>query len=249
MNDVAVLMYHEVKDRGKYGIDAGDFESQISLIRSLGAATIVPEDIGTPRVPSEKAVMITFDDGYASDCTAALPVLLKHGLKGVSFVTTGFVGRPGYLDWPQVRALKNAGFSVQSHTHSHPLLNLLADEAVREELRVSKLLLEDRLGAEVSSLALPGGGIAPRVVRMAKEEGYRFIFSSIPGINRLLPVLPEVWRRMRVSYRTPHAVFEKIVRFDPATYGKALMMYKVKDVCKRFIGHERYRRFWRKYYS
>jgi Predicted xylanase/chitin deacetylase len=174
MNDVAVLMYHEVKERERYGMDTGDFEAQIRLVRSLGAATIVPEDIGTPRVSAEKAVMITFDDGYASDCTAALPVLLKHGMKGVSFVTTGFVGRPGYLDWPQVRALKAAGFSVQSHTHSHPLLNLLGDEAVREELRVSKLLLEDRLGGRgLLARASRRGDSAPG---RANSEGGRLSF-------------------------------------------------------------------------
>lgn len=247
--EIAVLMYHEVREREKYGMDPGSFEAQVRRIRGFAAPAVTPEELEAGGGVAGKAVMITFDDGYATDYTAALPVLLKYGLTGVSFVTTGYVGRQGYLDWDQVRRLKAAGFSVQSHTHSHPLLNLLGDRAVREELRVSRRLLEDRLGAAVSSLALPGGGIDPRIVRIAREEGYRFVFSSIPGINRVSSAFPDVWCRMRVSHRTPADVFEKIVRFDPGTYGRARLMYRLKAVCKRVVGHERYQRLWRRYYS
>jgi peptidoglycan/xylan/chitin deacetylase (PgdA/CDA1 family) len=38
-----------------------------------------------------RALVITFDDGYADNCDIALPILRRHGLHATFFVATGFV--------------------------------------------------------------------------------------------------------------------------------------------------------------
>jgi peptidoglycan/xylan/chitin deacetylase (PgdA/CDA1 family) len=42
------------------------------------------------RLP-RRALVITFDDGYADNATIALPILQRHGLKATFFVATGFL--------------------------------------------------------------------------------------------------------------------------------------------------------------
>ena len=42
------------------------------------------------RLPA-RALVITFDDGYADNATVALPILQRHGLQATFFVATGFL--------------------------------------------------------------------------------------------------------------------------------------------------------------
>jgi len=54
---------------------------------------------GTGHLPSH-AALITFDDGYSDNYTNAYPVLKKHGVPALIFITTDFVGlsRPSFWD-------------------------------------------------------------------------------------------------------------------------------------------------------
>ncbi|HFE51806.1 MAG TPA: polysaccharide deacetylase family protein, partial [Bacteroidetes bacterium] len=60
-----------------------------------------------------------------------------------------------------------------SHGASHRYLGFLPDAELRNELRRSKALLEDRLGVEVTALAPPYGRASARVLQEAANAGYR----------------------------------------------------------------------------
>jgi peptidoglycan/xylan/chitin deacetylase (PgdA/CDA1 family) len=66
------------------------------ILRWLAAwFNILPLDDAARRLVAgslpERAAAITFDDGYADNCTVALPLLRRHGLPATFFIATGFL--------------------------------------------------------------------------------------------------------------------------------------------------------------
>jgi peptidoglycan/xylan/chitin deacetylase (PgdA/CDA1 family) len=100
------------------------------------------------------------------------------------FVTTDWIGTPGFMSWDQLRQLSDWGMSVQSHTVSHPFLSELERDRLREELTLSKLVLDRELGQETTQIALPGGNGPKRSLRsLLGEAGYRVVAGSRWGRN------------------------------------------------------------------
>lgn len=97
-----------------------------------------------------------------------------------------FRGVDGPMDWPEVRALAEAGIEIGSHSVSHPILAQIGDDAQLErELVDSKAAIEARIGRPVVSLAYPVGGpgaYSERVVGVARRAGYRFGFTYESGV-------------------------------------------------------------------
>lgn len=97
---IVILLYHLVTpDRGKgYLADPLDprlFESQIEnlsrkyeLISLDSLAGLLRERKGLP----EKAVVITFDDGYRDNYLHAFPILKKYHVPATMFIATGHIG-------------------------------------------------------------------------------------------------------------------------------------------------------------
>ena len=109
-----------------------------------------------------KAVVITFDDGYADFYRYAFPILSEYGFSATVFVITGLM-KPQRMSFKgtecltlsEVRELHSQGISIGSHTVSHRDLRLLKQDEVENELSGSKKSLEDALGAPVKSFAYP----------------------------------------------------------------------------------------------
>jgi peptidoglycan/xylan/chitin deacetylase (PgdA/CDA1 family) len=90
------------------------------------------------------------------------------------------------LTWDHVRALRQAGMDVQSHTRTHRVLQTLDDDALLDELAGSRADLERELGEPARALAYPvGTPIAERSpIRAALEKaGYELGFSNGTGSN------------------------------------------------------------------
>lgn len=88
-----------------------------------------------PTVPGSAVarVSLTFDDGFLSQYTAALPILDKAGMKGTFFIVTNYLGRPVYMTQDQVKKLQADGQEIGSHTRNHKHLpTLSADEQDKE---------------------------------------------------------------------------------------------------------------------
>lgn len=186
-----VLLYHGVTRAGeeapcaprerKYWLEAHRLRTQLRLLR-LTAHRFAPltETWGASRLAARghRPIVLTFDDGRASDYEAAFPVLVETGARAEFFVNTATVGTPGFLSWAQIAEMQQAGMAFQSHAHEHVDLRQLGPQALAEQLGGSRRRLEDRLGAAVEFLAAPYGRTSPRVIAAALKQGYRAVCTS-----------------------------------------------------------------------
>jgi peptidoglycan/xylan/chitin deacetylase (PgdA/CDA1 family) len=176
---VPVLMYHSIGGADRLAVRPEAFADQLAYLRDHG---FTPLCFGERTRPAERPVVITFDDGYADLHEHALPVLDHFGFRATVFVTTGWLRDAGpyaagsppgrMLTWRQAAEVAAAGVEIGAHGHSHAQLDQLADAALRAELRLSRDLLQDRLGRAVPTMAYPYGYSSARVRREARACGY-----------------------------------------------------------------------------
>jgi peptidoglycan/xylan/chitin deacetylase (PgdA/CDA1 family) len=71
--------------------------------------------------------------------------------------------------------------NIESHTHTHKILNKISDNEVKYELAESKKVLENLLTKEIKSICYPEGKFNDSVIDKSKNNGYTKQYSSIPG--------------------------------------------------------------------
>lgn len=240
-------MFHRITDNEEenYDVSIKNFEKQMQYLYQNNFKTVIPEDLSvSDKNYDMRLVMITFDDGYETDYTLALPILRKYGFKGVSFVTTGFLGKDSYMKWEQVQKLREEGFSIQSHTHTHQLLKAAHEQNIEEELFISKKSIEERLKTKVIGLSLPGGSYSEKVKNIALKQEYRYIFNSRPSLNIINNSTFDILYRVPITRDTTFNKFKSIINLDKRTYQQAELAYSIKNIVKTCIGTKRYYELW-----
>jgi peptidoglycan/xylan/chitin deacetylase (PgdA/CDA1 family) len=86
-----------------------------------------------------------------------------------------------FLDWNEVRSMRDQGVSFGSHTSRHVTLSAEDETTIGEELVQSKRDLERELGVTVQFLAYPNGSYNAAVLRLARESGYSAAFTTRDG--------------------------------------------------------------------
>ncbi len=89
------------------------------------------------------------------------------------------------LGWDELRALAGEGVALAPHTRTHPLLDRVPRERVREEIVGSLEDLEREIGTVSHVLAYPSGGLSDSVVDVVREVGFELAFSTKRGNNRI----------------------------------------------------------------
>lgn len=96
MRRLTILMYHQLlDDRTPPGLKGLPGETFARHVRELSRRCVpVSQDdladaLATGRPLPDRAVLVTFDDGYASQFRLALPVLVRHGVPAVFYPTVG----------------------------------------------------------------------------------------------------------------------------------------------------------------
>jgi peptidoglycan/xylan/chitin deacetylase (PgdA/CDA1 family) len=186
-------MYHDVSvgEAARYTV------SRDRLRRDLAAV------LGQGGVPC----VVTFDDGHAGTFLHGLPALHDSGIVATLFVTTGFLGRPGFMDEAMLREWHAAGQRVGSHSVTHRAMNLLGDREICTEFADSRARLEDIVGSAVEGFSVPGGNFSAHLAKLAFEAGYRRVYTSRPAFSRVgEPIVP----RFAIRATTPPEAVERL---------------------------------------
>ena len=249
---VPILMYHEVSERRvsgfeKYSVTRRAFTSQMRWLASTGHVTIALDQLlghYRTRTPiPERAIVITFDDGFRECAAHAGPIMASHGFSATFFLVAGLMGRSSewlrlergislpIMSWDDARALEQSGHRCESHTMTHVRLAEAAPDACRDEMARSRSIIEDALGHDVHHLAYPFGSHNERVRAIAAECGYESACTvsmglSMPDDDSLaLPRVPVLGTDSLVDFisrlGTAHTVGDRLAAFARTLTGRA----------------------------
>lgn len=205
-----ILEYHMVTEEPRPGAERyvvlpEDFAAQLDYLTAEGYTTITPQDYararkGKQQLP-EKPVILSFDDGYEDNHRVILPMLEERGMKAVFYVVTNDIGLPGYMTWDDLFDLERHGMEIGSHTANHIPLTTLPPEKQREELHLSKLMLEWKGLKTIYSFSYPTGAYDAGIVAMLAEEDYLTAVTGEAGLNNV-ETNPYLLRRVNIP--SPH---------------------------------------------
>ena len=195
MSRVQILMYHRVghfptrmpSHRAQY-CHLPRFKAQMSMLKHLGYS-VVSLDAAAAGLRGEapmpaRPVVLTFDDGYVDFLDVVAPVLLEHGYTATVYAVAGLLGKTAewasqegleaapLMNARQLREIDAQGFSVGSHSVTHPRLARSETPQIARELTDSKRMLEDVIGRRVDHFCYPYGSHDIRAVEAAAEAGY-----------------------------------------------------------------------------
>lgn len=186
-----ILYYHAVP-----AVHRNRFGAQLDQLLRLGTPLPAGHEGEIPAGAATFAV--TFDDGFVSVVENALPELRARGIPATIFMPTGCFGQPpSWVHNPEAPARRETvmdtgllrtvagqpGITIGSHTISHPRLTRLADDEARTELGQSKETLERELGHPVTLFAFPHGMCDERTIAIARQVGYRRVFTVEPELS------------------------------------------------------------------
>lgn len=177
-----VLEYHDFTDdpakATDYTMTTDALRRDLDWLRSHGYTTILPRELAAGRCGDgsplpEKAVLLTFDDGYESNYTLAFPILREYGAKAAISLITARIDaeKPGFLTWEQCREMAASGLvEFASHTNdlhiSDEVMGINRKDGETEEeyaarvfpdLETSIARIEDETGQDVTTFTYPLG--------------------------------------------------------------------------------------------
>ncbi len=195
---IPILCYHKFGsgDRSNMTIPTHVFEQQMKYLKENGYRVITPHQLhdflAYRRQIPKKSVLITIDDGYRSVYDVAWPILKKYGFTATFFVYTDYVGiSKKAITWDQLATLKNAGFTIGSHTVTHSdLTKKREDETdaefaqrLKKEIFLSKQIIDEKLGQDTICFSFPYGRYNKTLMEMVQAAGYKIAVTVERGSN------------------------------------------------------------------
>lgn len=224
--NVPILMYHRVRDDGNttyiHTIDA--FREQMEALHEAGFESITVSELASAirdggDLP-QKAVAITFDDGFLDVYENAFPILNELGFRATTYIITGTLDSDisyGYMQKAELAELAANGWEIGSHSISHDDLRT-PPLGIRNEIQKSKQTLEDMLGIDIRSFSYPYAVANDWIRERVQEYGYESAVGIGPGVQHTTEDLYYL-SRVDVYRGIPLSTFLEIIQSDVETAG------------------------------
>lgn len=198
--EALILNYHHLDPRPTTSSTMSPelFAHQMKYLKDNGYNVISLEQLKkyllsqSPTLP-DKAVVITFDDGYTSFYEYAFPILKEYNFPSTMFTIVGRVGNTKNevpkMSWAQIKELSATGLvDFQTHTWDMHYLEerksafrVETAEKVTLDLRLAADVLAFHTGRVVDAIAYPYGHVNDRLVDIANSQGYQLGFTLNKG--------------------------------------------------------------------
>jgi len=170
---LVVLQYHYVSTTtpASTSIAPQQFAAHLDWLAANGYTALhLPAALATLQAGQElpdKAVAITFDDGYKDNYTTAFPLLRERGWPFTIFINPEphDAGLQGWASWDELREMADNGATLANHTMSHLfMLRQLENEdsaawlaRLRDEIETAEARIRTETGQNHKLLAYPYG--------------------------------------------------------------------------------------------
>lgn len=185
---VPILCYHQIREWSPsdsktakdYIVPVEKFRDQMKTLAENGYHTILPDQLydylvnGTA-LPS-KPFLLTYDDTRAEQFTIAGEEMKKYGFKGVYFIMTVSLGRPGYMTREEVKKLSDEGNVIGSHTWNHSNVKNYAAKDWPLQVDKPSQQLENITGKPIEYFAYPFGLWNKPAIEQLKERHFKAAF-------------------------------------------------------------------------
>ena len=238
-----VLMYHSISPATKtpadrWSVSVNNFKKQLGLLKSKGWTTVCVRDLLKADSLPLRAVVITFDDGYADNYENGFKLLKEYGMCGTWFAVSQKIGAPNRLNAKQLREIAASGMEIGAHTRTHARLPELGRKEIEAEVAGSKKDLEDLLGIPIMSFAYPYGLFDEVCVEVVKISGFDIACTTRTGWFGSEPDLFRV-RRIAVFPNDSISMFARKLAFAGANVSwRRMFDYFISRVRSRVSGYE-----------
>ena len=131
----------------------------------------------------DKQILLTVDDSFTSFYENAWPILKKDKIPFILFVNTESVGTGGYMTWEQIKEIASYKFvHIGNHSHSHDYLVDKNDEEIKNDIKISIDILNEKLNYRTEFFAYPFGEYKNSFKEIVKELGFKYGFGQHSGV-------------------------------------------------------------------
>ena len=181
-----VLEYHNFTEAPSlataYTMTVSALRRDLDFLRDNGYTTILPRELAAGQLDDgsplpQKAVLLTFDDGYESNYTLAFPILREYGAKAVISLITARIDEKAdsFLTWDECREMAKSGLvEFASHTN---------DYHIRPDVRGIERISGEDVETYVSRIS---ADLQTSITRIALETGQNVTTFTYP-LGRMEP--------------------------------------------------------------
>ena len=198
--EIPVLCYHRIRnsfaDDGQnmkiYSVSPDHFAQQMKALHNNGFHTVLPDQlyqylVNDGNLPS-KPILITFDDTREEQYRIGASEMNKYDFKGVFFIMTVSINRPGYMTKAQIKNLSDNGHSIGAHSWDHHPATKYKEKDWDIQLLNPKKQLESITGKPVNYFAYPSGEWNSQAIAQLKNYGYQLAFILSTKRNSVEPL-------------------------------------------------------------
>ena len=203
-----ILTYHMISDHlpkneskfNRLRVKPNEFEKQLIWLKENQFTSYTLSELVSLKVIPEKAVVLTFDDGYEDNFTNAFVLLQKYNFKATIYIvldrfnkdwatdkdlnsSSNELNNEKMLSNEQIKIMINSGLiEIASHTLNHVNLPSISNKDKEIQIKESKIEIEKKFDMKCNSFAYPFGFFDDDSIKLVKKSEYLNATTTVNGV-------------------------------------------------------------------